>query len=88
MPEETSPTTETIPLPSGGSIPGIGGGALGPGTYVVDWLKRTEAAIEHMAEEMHLIPAEPVPVVKPAPAEPATEQATAPMAVVPEEPAP
>lgn len=78
--EPTQPTT--VHLPSGGSIPGIPG-EHGPGTYLVDWIKRTiqrvedaaEAVIEHVEEAVH--PASPPPAdTTPAPAEPVAEAPT------------
>lgn len=81
MPEEAKPTTQTVSLPSGGSIPGIPG-EHGPGTYLIDWINRTIERIENALRPEPISteapveqPAEPspeaAPVETPATSEPA-----------------
>jgi hypothetical protein len=71
-------TTETVALPTGGSIPGIPG-SHGPGTYLIDWLARTitpvvqavEAEIARVEEAIH-------PSAEPAPADPSPVETLSP----------
>lgn len=36
-----TPNLEVVYLPTGGPIPGIPGGPLGPGGYIINWDDRT-----------------------------------------------
>lgn len=60
MPEQ-QPTTETVTLASAGSIPGIPG-QHGPGTYLVDWLKRTATPVVGSIIDRVEQPVHPEPV--------------------------
>lgn len=71
------PDIEEIPLPNGGSIPGIGGGPLGPGRYCVNWIERTIKLIEE-----DLMPSQAVPLQ--IAQQPVTQNATAEVEVKPE----
>lgn len=85
MPDEEKPTTETVALPTGGSIPGIPGDH-GPGSYIIDWLARTitpvvqavEAEIAHIEDVIHpaaeVAPVEPSPVETLSPSEDASAE--------------
>lgn len=75
MPEEqTKPTTETVTLPTGGSVPGIPG-THGPGRYIVNWIERTLTPLEHAVENVvehveQAIEKKPTEPVAPMPTEP------------------
>lgn len=85
MPEEEKPTTETVALPTGGSVPGIPG-SHGPGTYLIDWIERTitpvvtavETEVAHIEEAIHPAadPAQPEPDAVPVEEQSAGEQAS------------
>ncbi len=80
MQEEPTNQTETVTLPTGGSIPGIPG-THAPGRYIIDWIERTltpvvdavESVVEHVEEAIS--PARKTkqpsaPAVAPMPTEP------------------
>lgn len=84
MQEQEKPTTETVHLPTGGSIPGIPG-QHGPGHYIINWIERTLTPVadavatiaEHVEEKIeHKTALEPEQSDAVAPIKPPSELTT------------